>query len=167
MKFNQWILLIIVCIFSSSVVAKNKVVYYEPKLVDLSGYIITLKYPGPPNYESIKNGDAEEIGAYLILNKPIDIKTLAKVQIGNDVYEKNVRLIQLIVLNDAHWLMLKEGSYVNLTGTLSHALTGHHHARALITIENVEVLSNHKMVGNKLNLTDEDRKFQKYQHLQN
>jgi hypothetical protein len=167
MRFNQLSLLIIVGVLSSPVVAKNKVVYYEPKLVDLNGSIITLKYPGPPNYESIKNGDAEEIGAYLILKKPIDVKTLSNVEIGNDEYEKNIKLIQLIVLNHAYWSKLKEGNYVNLTGTLSHALTGHHHARILITIEKIEVLSNHKMVDNKLNLTDEDREFQKYQHLQN
>lgn len=167
MRFNQLILLFCICVVCSSVMAKNKVIYYEPKSVRLTGMIRTLKYPGPPNYESIKDGDAEEVGSYIILNKPIDIETLPKIQIGNDVFERNVRLIQLILRNDEHRSKVEEGNYVSLTGTLSHALTGHHHARVLITIEKIEVLSDHKMVDNQLNLTDEDQEFQKYQYLQN
>jgi hypothetical protein len=166
MKFTRLTLLIIMCVVTSSVMAKNKVVYYQPNSVNLIGVIKTLKYAGPPNYESIKEGDALETGSYVILDEPIDVKTLPKIQIGNDVFEKNVRFIQLIIRNDDDRSKVEDGNYVSLTGTLSRALTGHHHARVLITIKKIEVLSTHKIIDYKLNITDEDRKFQKYQHLQ-
>ena len=33
---------------------------YEPKVVTLSGTLLTRSYPGPPNYESVINGDRPE-----------------------------------------------------------------------------------------------------------
>ena len=167
MRFTRFILLIIICMLSSLCMAKNRLVYYEPKVVNISGVIRTLKFPGPPNYESIQNGDADETGPYLILNKPIDIDLVPNVQIGNDELEKNVKLIQLAVHYDNDWPKVKEGNYVNITGTLFHALTWHHHARVLLMIEDIKVLSKQKIVNKKLNITNEDIQFLKSQYLQN
>lgn len=166
MRYINLLSLIIFYLMSLSVLAKNQLVFFEPKSVVLNGVIKNLTFPGPPNYESIKNGDADETGPYLILDKPIDIKLISGFQIGNDEPEKNVKLIQLVVHNGHDWKKMKEDNYVHITGTLFHALTGHHHARILLWINKIDVLSKHK-VNNKLNVTDEDREFLKYQNLQN
>lgn len=141
--------------------AKNQLVYFEPKYVELNGTIKTLQFAGPPNYESIKNGDADETGPYLILNNPIDVQLIPKLQNDNDIPEKNVKLLQLVVQNNNDWEKAKEGNYVHIVGTLFHAFTGHHHARVLLMIKKITVISKQKIVSNKLNITDEDKEFLK------
>lgn len=164
MLYTKLILLIMLIIPQLSLA--NQTVHFEPKTVELEGTIITLKFPGPPNYESIKNGDRDETGPYLILNNPIDIQLSPNVQMGNNEPTKNVTLVQLIVLNDGDWDKVKKGGLVHITGTLSSALTGHHHARALLDINKISVISKRKAI-NKLNVTTDDLEFLKNQHLQN
>ena len=166
MRLIRLLILPMIFSLSSLSIAKNQRVYFEPKIVELEGTIRTLKFPGPPNYESIKNGDADESGAYLILKNPIDVKLVPKIQIGNDEPENNVKFIQLAVSNDNDWKKVKEGNYVHVTGTLFHALTGHHHARILLLINKIKVFSSKKKFNKKLDLTTEDRQFLKYQYLQ-
>ena len=161
----RWLLLSIY-FFSPLTIAKNQFVYYEPKSVELNGTIKTLKFPGPPNYESIKNGDVNETGSYLILNNPINVRLAPNVQIGNDEAENNVKIIQLVVNNDNDWKNVKEGNYVHVTGTLFHALTGHHHARILLLINKIKVFSSHKKFNKKLDITTDDRQFLKYQYVE-
>lgn len=160
-------MLVIFYSLSSSSIAKNQLVYFEPQLVELNGVIKMLTFPGPPNYENTKNGDADETGPYLILNNPIDVRLVPKVQIGNDEPENNVKIIQLVVCNDKDWQKVKEGNYVNITGKLFRALTGHHHARILLIINKIKILSTRKIVRYNLDMTVEDRQFIQYQHLQN
>ncbi|OGT49014.1 MAG: hypothetical protein A3E82_08730 [Gammaproteobacteria bacterium RIFCSPHIGHO2_12_FULL_38_11] len=167
MQLIKLLLLPIIVFISSPSIAKNQSVYFEPKVVELEGAIRTLKFPGSPNYESIKNGDADETGPYLILNNPIDIKLVPKMQIGNDEPEKNVKIIQLVVRHDNDWKNVKEGNYVHITGTLFHALTGHHHARVLLWINKIKVFSTQKNINKKLNITKEDKQFLDHEYLQN
>jgi hypothetical protein len=151
---------------SSLVFAKNPVVYYEPKSCTLRGMIKMLKFPGPPNYESIKNGDTDETGPYLILNEPVDIKLISKIKIGNDVPVKDIKLIQLVIEKDADWAKVKEGNYVDITGNLFGAITGHHHARVLIKIKSIQIIGYRRIIENKLDITKKDKEFLQYQHLQ-
>jgi hypothetical protein len=102
----------------------------------------------------------------LILNNPIDIKLSSNIQMGNAEFTKNVQLIQLIVLNDSDWNKIKEGNQAYITGTLSSALTGHHHARALLDINQISIISQ-KPIMNKLDITTDDLEFLKNQNLQN
>src|SRR5205814_7977358 len=91
-------LLLLLLIFISPIsMARNHLVYFEPKYVELNGVIRTLQFAGPPNYESIKNGDADETGPYLILNNPIDVQLAPKLRSDTDMPEKNVKLLQLVV----------------------------------------------------------------------
>lgn len=162
-------LFLMLLIFSSFALAKNQTVYYEPSLVELKGVIKDLKFPGPPNYESIKNGDADEIGAYLILNSPIDVMLPSKLKNDsndNDEPEENVKILQLAVENDSDWTKIKEGNYVQLSGTLFHCLTAHHHTRVLLWVEKVKVLSTQKASGIKLDISNEDQQFISHEHLQ-
>jgi hypothetical protein len=120
-----------------------------------------IQFAGPPNYESIKNGDADETGPYLILSHPIDVQLIPKLQNDIDVPEKNVKLLQLVVENDNDWPKVKEGNYVHIVGTLFHAHTGHHHSRVLLMIKKISVISKQKIAGNNLDITDEDKEFMK------
>ena len=164
MLYTRLLLLLMLIIPQLSLA--NQTVYFEPRTVELTGTIVTLKFPGPPNYESIKNGDRDETGPYLILNNPIDIKLSSNVQTGNDEPTKNVKLIQLIVLNDSDWDKVKEGNQAHITGTLSSALTGHHHARILLDINKISVVSQRAII-NKLDVTTNDLEFLENQNLQN
>jgi hypothetical protein len=166
MSLTRFLLLIIILFVTPVSVAKNQLVYFEPKHVELYGIIKNLKFPGPPNYQSIRNGDADETGTYLILNNPIDVQLLPKIQIGNDEPESNVKLIQLVVHNDHDWQKIKEGNYVQITGTLFHALTAHHHARILLWIDKIKIQPTRKTVSNKLDITADDQQFLDHEHLQ-
>lgn len=140
-------------------VAKNRVVYYEPKFVELTGTIKRLTFPGPPNYESIRRGDANETGPYLILKKSIDVVLYHHITIGNDEPEKNVKILQLVVHNDADWIKIKEGAQVKIKGTLFKALFGHHHSRVLLEIKSIMVLPRQKIVADDLVISEEDYQF--------
>jgi hypothetical protein len=141
-------------------------VYYEPKFVELTGVIKTLVFPGPPNFESIKNGDADETGPYLILNSPIDIDLVPAIKSDNDEPEKNVKILQIAVANDNDWKKVKEGNYVTIIGNLYHSFNGHHHARVLFMIKKIKVLSKLNVINNKLDITKEDRQYMKHEYLQ-
>lgn len=155
-------LILLTLLIAPFAIAKNKVAYFEPTLAELNGVIKTLQFPGSPNYENIKNGDRDETGPYLILDKPIDIKLTPKIQIGNDEFRHNVKLIQLIVHTNSDWKKIKQGNYVRIRGTLFNAQTGHHHTRVLLEVNNVKVISkNH--IRNKLDITAEDMAFLKEQ----
>ena len=155
------LLLLLVFFISPNLIAQNKLVYFEPEHVELSGVIKNMQFAGPPNYESIKDGDKDETGPYLILNNPIDVQLAPKSRGDTDMPEKNVKLLQLAVPHKKDWKKIKEGNYAHITGTLFHAFTGHHHARVLLMIEKITVTSRQKIVTNKLDITDEDKEFLK------
>lgn len=161
------LLLLFIFFISPFAMANNQIVYFEPTDVTLTGDIITLTFPGPPNYESIKNGDKEETGPYLILTDPIDIKRQPNTQASIDEPQPNVKLLQLVVVNNDDWKHVKHGNHVSVTGTLSSAITGHHHARALLEIKKINVISKQNVDNKQLDtLTDEDKKFLRLQNLQ-
>lgn len=151
--------------FIDAVIAKNKTVFYEPHLTLLTGAIKMLKFPGPPNYTSIKEGDRDETGPYLILTAPIDIQSNPHIE-GNDTTEKDVKLIQVVVKHKRDWDKIKERNLVEVSGTLFHALTGHHHARVLIMAEKVRVMDR-STEASTMQLTKEDWQFLEHENLQN
>lgn len=159
-------LMIFIMLFPIMCLANNQTLYYDPRVVTLAGIIKILKFPGPPNYTSVKDGDLEETGAYLLLEKPIDVAIASQVKDSNNQPEKNVVLLQLVVRNSHHWIKIKEGNKVQVAGTLFSTLTAHHHARVLVNLNKVSVLSRASTKSNKLRLTHEDRRFLKLQHIQ-
>ena len=156
--------LLIMFFISPFCMAKNQEVLFEPANVELTGVITMLKFAGPPNYESIKNGDKYETGPYLILDKPIDIILAPNQKDEVDTPTKNVQIIQLIVFNDKDWKDVKQGNVVRVSGTLSSSITGHHHVRALLGIKQIRVLSKKKIDNKQLHVTDEDQVFLKDQN---
>lgn len=159
-------LMFFIMIFPIISLANNQTLYYEPRTVILTGIIKILKFPGPPNYTSIKDGDLDETGGYLLLDKPIDVAIDPKVEDSNNQPEKNVALLQLVVRNNLHWKKIKEDNQVQIIGTLFSTLTAHHHARVLVNLNKISVLFQASRQSNKLQLTKEDKQFLKFQHLQ-
>jgi hypothetical protein len=156
-------IIIIIMVLPLTVLAKNKQFYYEPQVIELTGVVKTLKFPGPPNYTSIKEGDADETGPYLVLHDPIDVLASKS---NDNTSEKNVKLLQLVVKNKNDWVKVYDGNKVHIIGTLFQALTGHHHARVLLTVENISLLSFQSSRGNDLHLTREDQQFLQHENLQ-
>lgn len=160
-KMKRYILFFMLLPFV--VFAKNKQFYYEPQVIALTGMIKTLKCPGPPNYTSIKEGDADETGPYLLLHDPIDVLASKST---DEASEKNIKLVQLVVKNKNDWDKVRDGNNVHIVGTIFHALTGHHHARVLITVKNISLIPFKSPRDEALHLTREDEEFLQHENLQ-
>jgi hypothetical protein len=111
---------------------------YEPDTVVLTGILRRHTYPGPPNFESVRAGDAPETGYYLHLGHPV----CASRQYASDAEvdaaaarHVDARLVQL-VLDSAGYARLRPllGQRVTLRGRVFSAFTGHHHAPLVMTV---------------------------------
>ena len=145
---KKWILGIMLLICRSAFC--NQIVTYEPSIFKFSGVLDLQTFPGPPNYESIKEGDEIERHFYLKLNHPINVIPNPKEknhEFENATVEKNVRIFQLVISADGSaksesiWKFLRKkgkGKKVEITGSLFHRFTGHHHSRVLLSVNNVQ-----------------------------
>lgn len=107
--------------------AANVCLPADPAVVQLSGVLERITFPGPPNYESIEAGDAAESYFVLRLAEPVCVRVSA---------QSSVSSIQL-------QLFLKPPQYEALRGYLGHkvsfsarlwiAETGHHHTPLMLT----------------------------------
>jgi hypothetical protein len=106
---------------------------YEPKVVFLRGDLVQKTFPGPPNFESVADGDRADKGFYLRLLEPA-----CTLDGGKDTpWEAlaDIRLVQL-VLDQAGYdrLRCKMGTTVTLKGTLFAPHSAFHHGDALMTV---------------------------------
>jgi len=108
---------------------------YEPSVVRLTGTIIRKTFPGPPNYESVEQGDSPEVAWLLVLSKPICVEKDAKDPDLNPA-QKDIRKIQLVFRDSTAYKNQKDlvGKGVIARGTLFGAHTGHHHTPVLLTV---------------------------------
>ncbi len=140
MKFIRILILTIFCL---PVMAKEaSVVYFQPVKVTLVGIIETQTFPGPPNYESIAGGDEMEAGWYLKLLHPVSVLIAPKQKpLDNDIPTYNVKVVQMTIdYSMPYKNLVKNGNYVKVTGKLFRQITGHHHARVLIDVDNIEAM---------------------------
>ena len=108
---------------------------YDPEVVQLIGTISKQTFPGPPNYESVRKGDKPE--TYWVLNLPDTVCTQPSAD--NDG-EYKVTDLQLILTPKQYALYRKfvaRRTRVNVTGKLSHAITGHHHTPVLMEVVSI------------------------------
>lgn len=109
---------------------------YEPDIVSVPGTIREKDFPGPPNYESIEQGDRRETAWILTPEKPVCVTGKS----GDDlnVSETDITAMQL-VLDPAGYAkyrgLLKKPVVVK--GTLFHSHTGHHHTPVLLTVQSI------------------------------
>jgi hypothetical protein len=112
---------------------------YEPNVVQISGTIYRRTFPGPPNYENVSSGDSPE--TYWFLKLPGPACVLADSTNELSEAETNVTRIQL-VLNGEQYSEFKNvlGKKASVSGTLFHAITGHHHTKVLLRVESIRRL---------------------------
>jgi hypothetical protein len=106
---------------------------YEPDTVAVEGKLVRRTYPGPPNYESVQQGDRPETGYYLELVAPTCVGRGADSLL--DPAHASITAIQL-VLDSAGYARLRPrlGTVVRLEGTLFGAYSGHHHTEVLLGV---------------------------------
>lgn len=125
---------------SGSAQAKGiKSVNYEPIIEHLSGVIAERVLSGPPNYNSIAEGDKKETCWILKLPEPVNVAA----DRSNDLNEaeKNVKEIQLVLEPQQYKLwrpVVGKASTVTLSGTLFHAHAGHHHREILMSVKTIK-----------------------------
>ncbi|MEY4615041.1 MAG: hypothetical protein RJB66_1 [Pseudomonadota bacterium] len=140
--------LLLFLLISSGGFAGNPILTYEPSKIELKGILDLQTFPGPPNYESIKEGDAIERHFYLKLDSPVDIvpKKEGHSTVVNPEPEKNIKVMMLAISADDKLLWKRvrkfgKGGHVRVNGTLFHRWTGHHHSRVILNVEKIEPLS--------------------------
>jgi len=110
---------------------------YEPDSVELTGRIKRVIFPGPPNYESVRDGDEPEVYWVLFLQKAVSVQGNPKDDL-NSATENNVKEIQLIIdVQDYKKHSNLLGKRVTVKGKLMHSFTGHHHTPVLVQVESM------------------------------
>jgi hypothetical protein len=113
-------------------VTRRPCLEYEPATVRLTGVLRRTVFPGPPNYESVAEGDTPEQYWVLALSNPICVAANSESEFN--VAESDVRHVQLILADYAKYKHLV-GRRVVVKGRLVHAITGHHHTAVLLQLE--------------------------------
>ena len=126
------------CVFGLSAAAGAETwVSYEPATVTLTGKISRRVFPGPPNYESVKKGDAPEVAWLLRLERPVSVK--AKQGDEFNQTRRNVRDLQLALgPDDFKRYRSLLGKRVAVSGQLFGAHTGHHHTAVLLQVKSLK-----------------------------
>lgn len=104
--------------------------------VALTGILERRTYPGRPNFEDIRSGDEPETGYYLRLPRPICAVDDPPAPDGSDVAVHDVRLVQLVLDAQGYerlrpWIRKQ----VTVRGRLLSAITAHHHAPLVLTVD--------------------------------
>lgn len=111
---------------------------YETEGTTLTGAVKRITFPGPPNFESVKRGDAAEVTYILHLAAPICVD--ADGENDFDEAEKDVTDVQLALTLEqfpAVRRALKAGT-LTVTGSLFHSHTGHHHTAVLMQVDSIK-----------------------------
>ena len=119
---------------------------FAPAKVTLTGVIRTRVDFGPPNYGEDLKHDSKEEHLYLHLDKSVCIEAdpaseseaVKKTRLMEMVYFIHQPLMVYFIHQPFkhEWL----GKHVSVTGTLFHAITGHHWTPALITPTETHIL---------------------------
>lgn len=116
----------------------RKVLDYPPSEAVLTGRLTHRVFPGPPNYSSVKRGDAAESAFILLLDHPVEVRAGAK---DPDFYpaHKNVRTMHVAIdLDDDEERIALQRLLTSLIGRdvviraeLMPGHTGHHRTDVL------------------------------------
>lgn len=111
---------------------------YEPEEVKISGIIVRKIFPGPPNYESIEEGDIPETVWILDLKSPVCV-------LGDEESELNSATVNNVTSVHLNMGLAGYENYKELLfkdvlayGTLYLAHTGHHRADIVMTVTDLE-----------------------------
>jgi len=130
-------ILILSLLTSSSIgwAVKERTLHFDPALVELVGTVETQTFPGPPGYESIKQGDEIERGWYLRLKEPVTVEANKPTTDLGWQSEKHVQVLHMAI----DWVQIPEsklaaGKTIKVKGKLFNRQNGHHHSRILIDV---------------------------------
>ena len=62
------------------------------------------------------------VGAYLVLDEPVDVKLVPNAQMSNDEPESNISIIQLVLKNEEDSKKMENGNHVRISGALFHVM---------------------------------------------
>lgn len=104
-----------------------------PAHVTLSGVIAERMFPGPPNWESIDDGDAALTAIFLDLDAPICLRN------GDwELDQEDIDGLAAIHLVPGDFApMLRTGLRVQVSGTFMESHTGYHQTPALLVVGSV------------------------------
>ena len=102
----------------------------------LEGTLIRRPYPGPANYERVREGDQRDTALILSIPRPICVAPDSSSDEGDRQLESGVRELQLAIGTDSLWAQLRaaHSSRLRVTGELFHAISGHHRTRVLLWV---------------------------------
>jgi hypothetical protein len=111
---------------------------FEPATSAIVGTLTRKTLPGPPNYQSIAAGDAPETYWFVTPAKPLCVRGTPGDRL-NAADVTGVSSVQLILRRDEYTARAGLiGRRVRVTGTLSTAITGHHHTPVVLDVVTLE-----------------------------
>lgn len=117
----------------------KKVCHEAPEQVSLTGHVQYQTFAGPPNYESVRRGDARELMPVLRLTKALCVRAPG----ADDPRLKNRDIKTLLLLDaDGHLPSDLKRAW-RVTGRLALAESGHHHGPVLLEVDHIEALAGH------------------------
>lgn len=124
--------------FSKS--AENPKELIEGQATTLYGKVRDEVFPGPPNYESINNGDKPLFYWILYVNEPISL--VGRSPEDNQLYEKGTScMFQLVLTEEIYDNRLDIlGKYVKADGEIFLGHTGYHNTKALLEVNSIRVI---------------------------
>ncbi len=133
MKLFRTVIAVISLLFSATSIAECLI---EGQELSFTGRISQEIFPGPPNYESIENGDSLETYWIFTISTPQCIK--AESDIEGELY-KAITRFQLAFKDNEIYTSQKSlvGNTVSVKGELFLAVSGHHHTEALILVKDL------------------------------
>jgi len=136
-KLHKFVIFILLYLSAVPVFAEE-CLPYEPASVTIAGKLSKKTVAGEPNYEDTAKGDRKETVWFLELPRAICVAP------GRDALqegESGVKRIQLQLLLSSipkpqliNWL----GKTIKVSGSLFHAHSGHHHAKILLSVSEIE-----------------------------
>ena len=136
MHCARFIVLLLIFTVATAVQAQDTL-QYGPSVVTITGVAVSDTFPGPPNYESIQAGDKPEDYWVLRLSSPIFV--LGAPNDDLNVSENDISALQLVFMNSDDYNTYRKllNGKVKVTGTLFHAMSGHHHTKVLLAVKNM------------------------------
>ena len=109
----------------------TKRLYAEDSIANLTGRLEIQAFPGPPNYESIAQGDEHERGLFIRLDRPITV--------SSSEGEIKINILHLAgALAERDFESGKKGSKTRVSGRVFLRFNGHHHTRVLLEVTSIE-----------------------------
>ncbi len=110
--------------------------HYEPAVVQLSGTVVIESQFGRPNYGENPATDEQVKIAVLELDRPVSVVGDPKSDFNQESVD-NIQRMQLVDLKGGRFSPYA-GKHVRVSGTLFHAITGHHYTDVLLTVRTIQ-----------------------------